>query len=57
MDVEGRYRGVREEAEGRGEAKRIKIPPLGLSDCWTFLLLIGSSRAKITQQTRLLLAA
>lgn len=42
---------------GEKKKKRLKIPPLGLSDCRTFLHLIGSRRAKITQQTRLLLAA
>lgn len=45
------------EGGGVRVEKRAEIPPLGLSDCRTFLHLIGSRRAKITKQTGLLLAA
>lgn len=40
-----------------GVAKPLEIPPPGLSDGRGSWALIGSRRAKITQQTRLLLAA
>lgn len=49
--------GGRGEGGVRRRKERLQIPPLGLSDRRTFLHLIGSRRAKITQQTRLLLAA
>ena len=52
------WRQRRRRGENREKKKKgLEIPPLGLSDCRTFLHLIGSRRAKITQQTRLLLAA